>query len=257
MPERDGVLYPRSGTLGGCTAHHAMITIYPHDVDWSRIADITGDDSWRASNMRRYFERLERCEYVHRPWRLPGSHRLASLVGRFPRWSNRNRSRHGWDGWLGTSLPDAKLAVQDKQLVKVVIGAARATLQETISRPFRGSRTSTRFATRTTGASRRRGCSASGPLPSRSRAAAATAPASCSKRWPRTARGTSPSEPTRSLRASSSTTTSARSASTTSKARTLYRADPRANGAVGQERTGARLAGGDPRRRRLQHPAAA
>ena len=137
VPERDGVLYPRSGTLGGCTAHHAMITIYPHDVDWSRIADITGDDSWRASNMRRYFERLERCEYVHRPWRLPGSHRLASLVGRFPRWSNRN-SRHGWDGWLGTSLPDAKLAVQDKQLVKVVIGAARATLQETISRPFRG-----------------------------------------------------------------------------------------------------------------------
>jgi choline dehydrogenase len=135
--ERDGVLYPRSGTLGGCTAHHAMITIYPHDVDWDKIADVTGDDSWRASNMRRYFERLERCEYVHRPWRLPGNRLLAGLLGRLPRWSNRN-SRHGWDGWLGTSLPDPKLAVQDKQLVKVVIGAARTTLEETISRPFRG-----------------------------------------------------------------------------------------------------------------------
>jgi len=134
---RDGILYPRSGTLGGCTAHHAMITIYPHDVDWNKIADLTGDDSWRASNMRRYFERLERCEYVHRPWKLPGNRRLASLLARLPRWSNRN-SRHGWDGWLGTSLPDPKLAVQDKQLVKVVIGAARAALRETLARPFRG-----------------------------------------------------------------------------------------------------------------------
>src|SRR5215510_6070689 len=25
-----GVLYPRAGTLGGCTAHNAMITVYPH-----------------------------------------------------------------------------------------------------------------------------------------------------------------------------------------------------------------------------------
>jgi choline dehydrogenase len=135
--EHNGVLYPRSGTLGGCTAHHAMITIYPHDVDWDKIADVTSDDSWRASNMRRYFERLERCEYVHRAWRLPDNRLLAGLLGRLPRWSNRN-SRHGWDGWLGTSLPDPKLAVQDTQLVKVVIGAARATLEETISRPFRG-----------------------------------------------------------------------------------------------------------------------
>lgn len=31
VPECDGVLYPRSGTLGGCTAHHAMIIVYPHN----------------------------------------------------------------------------------------------------------------------------------------------------------------------------------------------------------------------------------
>jgi choline dehydrogenase len=29
IADRDGVLYPRAGTLGGCTAHNAMITVYP------------------------------------------------------------------------------------------------------------------------------------------------------------------------------------------------------------------------------------
>ncbi len=43
VEERDGVLYPRAGTLGGCTAHNAMIMVYPHNADWDRIADITGD----------------------------------------------------------------------------------------------------------------------------------------------------------------------------------------------------------------------
>ena len=34
----DGVLYPRAGTLGGCTAHNAMILVYPHNADWDGIA---------------------------------------------------------------------------------------------------------------------------------------------------------------------------------------------------------------------------
>src|SRR6266851_3926490 len=59
----DGVLYPRAGTLGGCTAHNALITVYPHDDDWNCLAAATGDASFRAENMRRYFERLENCEY--------------------------------------------------------------------------------------------------------------------------------------------------------------------------------------------------
>jgi len=63
VPARDGVLYPRSGTLGGCTAHNALITIYPHNADWNYIAKYTGDDSWRAENMRKYFRRLEACRY--------------------------------------------------------------------------------------------------------------------------------------------------------------------------------------------------
>ena len=54
--KHDGVLYPRSGTLGGCTAHNAMITVYPHDADWDGIARATGDRSWRSTEMRRWFE---------------------------------------------------------------------------------------------------------------------------------------------------------------------------------------------------------
>ena len=61
----DGVLYPRAATLGGCTAHNAMILVYPHNADWNQIADLTGDPSWRAEHMRAYFERIERC--AHRP----------------------------------------------------------------------------------------------------------------------------------------------------------------------------------------------
>ena len=66
-----GVLYPRAGTLGGCTAHNAMITVYPHNSDWDGIAEATGDKSWRAREMRRYFERLERCDYLLRAGQVP------------------------------------------------------------------------------------------------------------------------------------------------------------------------------------------
>ena len=57
----DGVLYPRAGTLGGCTAHNAMILVYPHDEDWNAIARLTGDETWHANHMRKYFQRLENC----------------------------------------------------------------------------------------------------------------------------------------------------------------------------------------------------
>ena len=39
-PERGGVLYPRAATVGGCTAHNAMITVYPNDQDWDAIAEL-------------------------------------------------------------------------------------------------------------------------------------------------------------------------------------------------------------------------
>jgi len=103
----DGVLYPRAGTLGGCTAHNAMILLYPHNADWDGIASLTGDPSWAAAAMHGYFRRLEDCR--HRPL-----HRWLSRIGIDP-------TRHGWKGWLRTEhvLPPAVL--EDKPLVKVVL----------------------------------------------------------------------------------------------------------------------------------------
>lgn len=45
----DGVLYPRGGCLGGCCAHNAHITVYPHNEDWDFVARLTGDSSWSAT----------------------------------------------------------------------------------------------------------------------------------------------------------------------------------------------------------------
>ncbi len=96
-----GVLYPRAGTLGGCTAHNAMITVYPHNSDWDGIAEATGDKSWRASEMRRYFERLERCDYLLEPGKYPTNfwRKLALFILRgFGAASRANPSRHGFGG---------------------------------------------------------------------------------------------------------------------------------------------------------------
>jgi choline dehydrogenase-like flavoprotein len=58
LRDHDGVWYPRSATLGGCTAHNALILVYPSDADWDAIADLTSDASWRGSEMRRHFNRV-------------------------------------------------------------------------------------------------------------------------------------------------------------------------------------------------------
>jgi choline dehydrogenase len=98
-----GVLYPRSGTLGGCAAHNALITVYPHARDWNNIATLTGDSSWSAANMRTYFKRLESARY------LPNG-----IVG------------HGFSGWLTTSVTDLGLVIKDLKLLTVIVSAASA-----------------------------------------------------------------------------------------------------------------------------------
>src|SRR3954462_15903793 len=112
----DGVLYPRAGTLGGCTAHNAMIFVYPHNADWDHIASLTGDPSWSASSMRRYFERLEDCR--HRP---------------IYRWLARlgiNPPRHGWTGWLPVETSIPVEALTDRRRRRVVIEAAIAAVRD-------------------------------------------------------------------------------------------------------------------------------
>ena len=128
VPEREGVFYPRAGTLGGCTAHNALITIYGSDTDWDAIAKETGDRSWRNTAMRSYFERLERCKYIDPP------SRLAALAFRLPLISRFFDPRHGYKGWLGTQTADAKLALGDSQLVEVILNGAASALEASLGR---------------------------------------------------------------------------------------------------------------------------
>jgi choline dehydrogenase len=135
--ERGGVFYPRAATLGGCTAHNAMITVYPHDHDWDEIAEATGDPSWRSDRMRRYFETLERCRYVPRPRAYPRIRWLAAIVRAIPLLSNLfgNPGRHGFDGWLSTSEADPTLALKDLELLDVIRCAIEEVVEEHLDRP--------------------------------------------------------------------------------------------------------------------------
>jgi choline dehydrogenase len=98
-----GTLYPRTGTLGGCTAHNALVTIYPHQSDFEYVATLTGDASWGPANMRKYFTRLERNRYL-----LPG------LPG------------HGYQGWLQTETAPLSIVLTDPQLLSLLLGGAFA-----------------------------------------------------------------------------------------------------------------------------------
>jgi choline dehydrogenase len=44
--------------LGGCVTHNALILITPHASDWDGIASITGDNSWAATNMNQYLDKV-------------------------------------------------------------------------------------------------------------------------------------------------------------------------------------------------------
>jgi choline dehydrogenase len=110
--DRGGIFYPRAGTLGGCTAHNAMITTYGHASDWQTIVDITGDQSYAPDKMRTYFERLEKCGYVKE--------------------TPQNPSRHGYKGWLSTTGPDIELVFGDSALFKTVLTAVVGAWKEDV-----------------------------------------------------------------------------------------------------------------------------
>jgi choline dehydrogenase len=106
---RHGVFYPRARTLGGCTAHYAMIIIRPHDSDWQTIADATGDGTWAPRKMDDYFLKVEN-------WRHP----FASSSG------------HGRSGWLPTRFASIVglgldlLRHHDPTVAKIAIEAFKA-----------------------------------------------------------------------------------------------------------------------------------
>jgi len=119
----DGVLYPRAATLGGCTAHNALIMLYPHDADWDGIARLTGDLTWNADHMRTYFQRLECCQH-----RWP--YRWLAKIGIDP-------TRHGWKGWLHTERAIPESALDDRALITVIRKSARQIVRR-VGEPVTG-----------------------------------------------------------------------------------------------------------------------
>lgn len=99
-----GTLYPRAGTLGGCSRHNALVAIRAFDSDWEAVAGITGDASWSGPTFRRLLEKIEHCDY------LPNS-----VAG------------HGFGGWLWTQLTSLVTAVQDLKVVSIIASAASAS----------------------------------------------------------------------------------------------------------------------------------
>jgi choline dehydrogenase len=102
-----GVLYPRAGTLGGCTAHNAMLTLYPDNRDFDSIVQQTGDQSWNSGAMRAFYQRIERERFE--------SKGLAQASSR----------QEGTGGWLGTEQTSPAILLKDKKLLELVVAAAR------------------------------------------------------------------------------------------------------------------------------------
>ncbi|OBR03086.1 Choline dehydrogenase [Colletotrichum higginsianum IMI 349063] len=99
-----GNYYPRVGGLGGCAEHNAMLAIYPHKRDWNYIKELTGDESWDAENMRKYFTKIEKNQAP------------------FP----SDLLAHGYSGWLKTALTPLILIAQDLKLLSVILGGSAA-----------------------------------------------------------------------------------------------------------------------------------
>jgi choline dehydrogenase len=113
-----GIFYPRAAALGGCTAHHAMISLYPHDDDWAYLADLTKSDSWRPANMRAIFRDLESCRYLPPPQAADGGPQPAGAAD------------HGANGWLPLSMPDLTLAAGDPRLLQIILEALLKAVTE-------------------------------------------------------------------------------------------------------------------------------
>ncbi|KAK4139307.1 uncharacterized protein C8A04DRAFT_15978 [Dichotomopilus funicola] len=87
-----GIQYPRAAVLGGCAMHNAGVCALPAEGDWDVIVERTGDESWSAGNMRRYFKQIEKNQYAP-----------------------AGEEAHGYDGWLATSTADSSWAQNDTQ----------------------------------------------------------------------------------------------------------------------------------------------
>ncbi|KAI1432551.1 GMC oxidoreductase [Xylaria sp. CBS 124048] len=101
-----GNWYPRYGGLGGCTEHNALVALIASKNDWDNIKNITGDDSWDATAMRKYLKQVEKVGYPLPPDSDPNS--------------------HGFDGYIDINVNPSGIPAQDVKLMSVFAGAAKA-----------------------------------------------------------------------------------------------------------------------------------
>ncbi|TGJ88336.1 hypothetical protein E0Z10_g408 [Xylaria hypoxylon] len=96
--EQLGIWYPRASTLGGGAVIDNAVLELPPDATWDYIANITGDKSWAASEMRKIYEEIENSHYVKNGTKGHG----------FSGWLETNRSNGSWIG----DNPDATIVLQ-------------------------------------------------------------------------------------------------------------------------------------------------
>lgn len=130
-PRYPGVFYPRASGIGGCTTHHAMITVYPHESDWDYIANLVNDKSWCAKNMRQYFDRIERPRYGESSALIDILDHKEKVKKRFNKLIEAIKGdaspQHKKQGWLSITQADPKLLLKDIGGVKKFVIAALHT----------------------------------------------------------------------------------------------------------------------------------
>jgi choline dehydrogenase len=112
----------------------------PQDSDWNYIAQLTGDDTWKAEKMNGYFERLENCHYVSRPG--SPSYALAGIVSTVTELTKKRedwrdwRHGHGFNGWLTTSEADPRLALKDHEVIALLLNTIKEALKDQVGDPL-------------------------------------------------------------------------------------------------------------------------
>ncbi|KAI1744828.1 hypothetical protein F4680DRAFT_467130 [Xylaria scruposa] len=86
--EQLGIWYPRAATFGGGAVIDNAVLELPPDATWDYIANITGDESWAASEMRKVYEEIENSHYVKNGTTGHG----------FSGWLETNRANSSWIG---------------------------------------------------------------------------------------------------------------------------------------------------------------
>ncbi|KAK4148468.1 oxygen-dependent choline dehydrogenase [Chaetomidium leptoderma] len=87
----NGVWYPRGATLGGSAIVNARASVLPNDADWNKMAELAGDVSWSAENMRKIFVKIERNLY---------------------RRGNETMAGHGFNGFVEVGQGDSSYYLQ-------------------------------------------------------------------------------------------------------------------------------------------------